>query len=133
MADTVDTIVMYSSPRRRKIRITNISDGTGESGVVKIDKSALTGPDGTEPSKLVVEEIDWDIDGMQVRLFWDHTTDDEIAVLSGAGYRDYTSGGKTHGLVDPGSAGDTGDILLTTNAHTAGDGYDIMITVRLKD
>ena len=130
MTDAVDTLVVFASPRRRVYRFTNISDGTGESGVVKIDKSAITGPDGTEPSKIVVEKIEYDISGMTVRLYWDHTTDDEIAVISGAGYMDWTSVG---GLVDPGSAGDTGDVLLTTNAHTAGDTYTITLYVRLKD
>ena len=133
MVDTVDSRVLYSSPRRYVVRLTNISDGTGESGVAKVDKSTLTGPDGTEPGRLMVERLEWSIDGMQVRLYWDHTTDDEIAVLSGSGFFDYTDGGRFAGLVDPASAGGTGDILLTTNAHTAGDGYDITLYLRLKD
>ena len=61
---------------------------------------------------------------MQVRLLWDHDTDDEIATLSGGGAFDWSSIG---GLTDPRSAGGTGDVLLTTNGHTAGDSYDITI------
>ena|SRR3990167_1915364 len=133
MVDTVDSIVIYSSPRRYVVRLTNISDGTGESAVAKVDKSTLTGPDGTEPGRLMVERIEYDCGGMQVRLFWDHDTDDELAVLSGAGFLDFTDGGKYAGLVDPNSAGGTGDILLTTNAHTAGDAYQITLFLRLKD
>lgn len=130
MTDTVDSIVVFSGTKRRVVRLTNISDGTGESGVVKVDKSTLTGPDGTEPSKLVVEKIEFITDGMQVRLYWDHTTDDEIAVLNGVGLLDWTEAG---GLVDPASAGGTGDILLTTSGHTSGDSYNITLWLRLKD
>jgi hypothetical protein len=132
MADTVDSLVVFSGRRRRVVRLTNISDGTGESGVAKVDKSALTGPDGTEPGKIVVEEIQYAIQGFtSVRLHWDHTTDDEIALLpSGSGYMGHV---KTGGLVDPGSAGDTGDILLTTAGAVSGATYDITLVLRLKD
>ena len=130
MADAVDTVVVFSGTKRRVVRLTNISDGTGESAVVKVDRSALIGPDGTSPTKLVVEKIEYALDGLQVRLFWEHTTPDEIAILSGAGFFDWSDVG---GLVDPGSAGGEGDITLTTNAHTLGDGYTITLWLRLKD
>ena len=130
MADSVDSIVVFSGTRRRVVRLTNVSDGTGESAVVKVDKSTLTGPDGTEPTKLVVEKIEYATSGMQVRLFWDHTTDDEIAILDGHGCMDWSAVG---GLVDPASAGETGDIVLTTSGHTSGDTYTITLYLRLKD
>lgn len=135
MADAVDSVVIFSGRKRYKVRLTNISDGTGESAVVKVDKSTLTGLDGTEPSKLVVEKIEYDVQGFtSIRLYWDHTTDDEIAVLGpGTGYMDFTDNGMFQGLIDPGSAGDTGDILLTTNGHSSGDTYTITLTLRLKD
>ena len=130
MADTVDSTVVFSGSRRRVVRLTNISDGTGESAVVKVDKSALTGPDGSAVGRIVVEKIEYVCDGMQVRLHWDADTDDEIAVLAGSGFFDWTESG---GLVDPASTGSVGDILLTTNAHTAGDAYTITLYLRLKD
>lgn len=132
MSDTVDTITLFNSPKRIVRRFTNISDGSGESAVVKFDKSALTGPDGTEPSKLVVEEISWDIQGFtSIRLLWDHDTDDEILVLGpGSGYMSWVDVG---GLVDPASTGGTGDILLTTVGHDSGDTYNITMVVRKKD
>lgn len=132
MADTVDSLDLYKGPERYALRLTNISDGTGESAVVKVDKSALTaGYTGAAPSKLVVEEIWYNIQGFtSVRLHWDHTTDDEIAVLSGSGYLDLTKFG---GMVDPASAGDTGDIILTTNGNISGATYTIVLVVRLKD
>lgn len=129
MADTVDTLVVYSSPRKYVVRLTNISDGTGESAVVKVDKSALTGPTGAAPSKLMVEKIEYACSGMQVRLHWDATTDDEIAMLDGAGFFDWTEVG---GLEDPASTGTTGDIILTTFGHGVGDAYTITLYLRLK-
>lgn len=131
MADVVDTIVLESNKHRRKIRITNVSDATGESAVVKVDKSALTAMNGLEPAYLIIDEIEWSIQGFtSVRLFWDHTTDDEIAVLgTGSGYREYWSSG---GLKDPVSAGATGDILLTTAGAASGATYDIVLNCRLQ-
>lgn len=131
MADVVDTIVLRSSPREYAARWTNVSDATGESAVVKIDISTLVGPNGVAPTAVKIEEIRWNIQGFNsVRLFWDHTTDDEIAVLSGVGSVDYSA---LSGLMDPRSPGGTGDVLLTTNGAAVGNTYDIAIRVRLKN
>jgi len=132
MADTVDSIVLRNGRNRYAVRLTNVSDGTGESAVVKIDKSTLTGPDGTEPSVLVIEEVEWSIQGFtSVRLLFDHTTDDEAVVLgTGSGYKNYKNIG---GLKDPNSTGGTGDLLLTTAGAVTGATYDITVIVRLKD
>ena len=132
MADTVDSLVVFKGQRRYSVRLTNVSDGTGESAVPKVDISTLTGPNGIAPTKTVVEEIQWSIQGFtNVSLFWDHTTDDEIAKLgSGNGYFNFRQLG---GLTDPASAGGTGDILLTTAGAVSGATYDITLVIRLKD
>lgn len=130
MADTVDTLVQLNGKRRYIVRLTNVSDGTGESAVAKITKSGLTNLAGAVPSKLIVEDIQWSIQGFSsVRLFWDHTTPDEIAVLApGNGYRSFEEAG---GLIDPGSAGGTGNITLTTAGAVSGATYDILLCVLL--
>lgn len=130
MADTVDTMTVFNGRRKLVVRMTNASDGTGESAVVKVDKSTFTGPNGLEPGRLVVERIVGTVDGMQARLFWDHTTDDEIAFIAGQVDLDWRSAG---GLVDPASTGGTGDILLTTSGHTSGDSYSLTLYLRKKD
>ena len=132
MADTVDSNVVHSGSRRYAIHLTNESDGTGESGVTKIDISTLIGPDGTAPTYTVVEEVRYNVVGFNyVVLEWAHTTNDEIAVCgTGADYMDFTGLG---GLVDPKSTGGTGDIVLTTDGGGDGSGYDITIVLRLKD
>ena len=130
MADVVDTKVLYQDQRRYIVRLTNVSDGTGESDVVKIDVSTLTNSLGATCTYLAIEEIEWSIQGFtSVRLEFDATTDDECQVLSGNGYKDYRSFG---GNVDPKSTGTTGDILLTTAGTTSGNTYDIVISARKK-
>jgi hypothetical protein len=131
MTDTVTAEYVYNGRRRKVLHLTNISDGTGESAVVKADISELTFGNGEVPSYTTIDMIDYQIQGMaSVRLFWDHTTDDEIAILpAGQGTIDFNAiGGKT----DPRSTGGTGDILLTTNGQESGGTYDLVIYFRPK-
>jgi len=131
MADTVDTKVVFNGTRIKQYRFTNRSDGTGESDVIKVDVSTLTGLNGKAPTTVSVLEIAWTIQGFtSVQLEWDATTDDEIAILTGSGYRDFMDAGGAH---DPKSTGYTGDILLTTYGAAANATYDILLTVKLKD
>lgn len=132
MADTVNSNVIFAGTRRRVVQLTNISDGTGESDVVKVDVSTLTGPDGSAPTSVTIEEVTWSIQGFtSVRLEFDATTDDEAMVLgAGNGYASFVNMG---GLKDPKSTGTTGDLLLTTAGAVSGATYDITLVLRLKD
>ena len=130
MADAVTSNAVFSSANRYVVHLTNISDGTGESAVTKVDASALVGPDGTAPTSVTIEKVEFVCDGMQVRLLWDATTDVVAMILAGSGYFDFTEVG---GLRNTKASGYTGDINLTTNAHTAGDGYSITLYCRLED
>lgn len=130
MADAVNTNVLYSGQAIYVVRFTNLSDGTGETNVIKVDRSTLTGPAGVEPTNLIIQEMAWNIQGFtSVKIAWDHNTDDTAALLSGNGYRNYDG---TNGLVDPLSAGGTGDILFTTAGTTSGNTYDITLVLRLQ-
>lgn len=132
MADTVTTKTVFNSPNRLVVHLTNDSDGTGESNVMKVDKSAFTGPNGSEPTHLAIDKIVYDVSSIKVKLSWDHTTDETIAILQGVGCIDFSQGGKHAYLVDS-EAGGAGDILLTTENQTSGDGYDITLYIRKKD
>lgn len=128
MADTVTNDTIFDGSRRVIVHITNRSDGTGESDVVKIDVSALAnGPNpSTATDTLAIEEITYSVWGFShVLLEFDATTDDEIAVLQGQGYLDFRPFGRK---VDPKSTGSTGDLLLTTTGGATGSGYDILIS-----
>lgn len=133
MTDTVTNTVIQNTARRLVVVSQIVSDGTGSTDAVLVDKSAFVGPDGTEPGRLVVEEIEYSVDGMQVQLEFDHDTDDLIANLAGQGRFDFVRGRREQGFIDPASAGGTGDIVATTVAHTAGDKATIKLTLRKKD
>ncbi len=130
MADTVSTITVFNGARRLVVKLLSRSDGTGESNVVKVDKSTFTGLNGMEPSGFAIEKIEYDISGMEVALSVDHTTDVVLARLQGHGCLDWT---KVGGIRTKGDGTETGDILLSTNAHSAGDSYDITLYLRKKD
>ena len=129
MADTVDSLVLVNQPPFYTIRLTNVSDGTGEAAVIKVDKSALTDLAGLEPVALDLIGVEWDVSGMAVTLLWDHTTDDEMIVLNGQGEWDQVRDGA---IRDPRSAGDTGDVLLTTAGATANDAYTILLRLKMR-
>ena len=132
MADTVTTNVVFNGNRKYTVQLSNISDGTGESDVVKVDISTLIGPDKVNaPTAVAIEQVQWSIQGFtSVRVEWDHTTDDEALTLgAGNGYLDFRPSG---GSRDPRSAGGTGDILFTTAGAVSGATYDITLFLRLK-
>lgn len=129
MVDTVTNITIHNSPKRLVTKHLSLSDGTGESNVVKVDKSTFTGPDGTEPSFFMIEKVQYDIAGMEILISVDLTTDQNLFRLTGAGILDFRDVG---GISTTGSGG-TGDLLLSTNAHSSGDSYDITIYMRKKD
>lgn len=127
MADAVTTNVVFSGQIRYAARFTGISDGTGETNVIKIDISALPGA----PTYTAIEEISWDVQGWSaVKISWDHNTDDTAEVVSGRGARSYKELGY---LFDPQSAGGTGDILFSTlGTPTSGFSYDIALVIQLR-
>ena len=135
MADTVDTLTVFSGARKKAYRFTNISDGTGESAVVKIDRSTLLGPSGTVPTYILIEEIQWSIQGFaSVRLFWDQSADDEIVMLApGNGVASWVAVGGLMAPQSPGATAAYGDVLLTTNGAQSGATYTITVVCRLKD
>lgn len=129
MADTVTTRVLESGPRHHVVVLTGISDNTGETAVVKVDKSTLVNAAGVEPSTLSIQSAVWTIQGIgYVKLAFDHTTDDTALVLSGNGKLCFSKAG---GLTDPRSAGGTGDLLLTSVGATAGGSYTVLLHLAL--
>lgn len=131
MVDTVDSVELINENGRYVVRLLAISDGTGESGVAKVDISGLTTTRGVAPIAADIQYIEFDIQGYtSIRLYWDHTTDDEALMLSANG--DSFDFRRYGGLRDPRSAGGTGDIILTTNGHSSGDTYSILLDVILR-
>lgn len=139
MADSVSSIVIADTATHHIIHLTNVSDGTGEAAVIKVDKSAIAvAADGAEADSLDIEQVRWAVQGFtSVRLLWDHAADDTALVLSGNGYEDFRLDADSRGtltaipsLKDPRTAGGTGDILLTTAGASAGATYDVTLFLR---
>lgn len=135
MADAVASNVILNTPKEYVIHLTNLSDGTGESAVTKVDKSTLVAVGGAEPASLDLEYVDYSIQGFaSVKLLWDHSTDDLMTVLSGNGFKDFRGRhgalrdlSRTSGLPDPRSSGGTGDVLLTAPSGATTGTYDITL------
>lgn len=124
MADAVTSQTLVDGERNVVMKFTNVSDGTGESAVLKVDVSALSG----SPSSVKITEIEYDISGMQVQILWDATTDVPAFILStGQQHLDFSKGG---GIVNNAGAGVTGDILFTTIGAAANDTYSIVLHMK---
>jgi len=124
MADTVTSTTLANTSRKLRMKFTNLSDGTGESAVVKVDKSTFVGLNGAEPSYFKITKIIYDIgNSMRVAVKVNRTSPLTVAVLQGFGTLDY---GQFGGILCDGSGG-TGDIEFTTSGHALGDGYDITL------
>lgn len=142
MADAVQSNVLWNpgsatvnqNAKEYVIHLTCVSDATGETAVTKVDKSTLFSTAGIEPVALNVHRLEANVAGFNaVRLYWDHTTAQTIAVL-GAGHTvlDFTGQGLPSldfslALLDPQTAGGTGDILLTSLGAAANASYDILL------
>ena len=124
MADAVTSQILVDGARNTVMKFTNVSDGTGEAAVLKVDVSALLGA----PSSVKITQIDYDIFGMAVNVLWDANTDVPAIVLApGQAQLDMSKFG---GLINNASTGVTGDILFTTIGHTAGDTYSIILHMK---
>jgi hypothetical protein len=133
MADTVANTVIARTKTHLVTSHAFTIDGTEAADLILIDKSTFTGPDGTEPGRIVLEKLQFFTTGCQVLVEFEHTTDDAVATLSGYGVIDFTDGGRYQGFVDPASAGTTGDLVATTLNTDAGDTIYLLSTVRFKD
>ena len=123
MADSTTSQTLVDAERNTVMKFTNISDGTGESAVLKVDVSTLAGA----PTSVRIDRIDYDIAGMAVNILWDADTDATCIVLAGHGTLDFCDVG---GLQNNAGTGKTGDILFTTIGHTANDTYSIVLHMK---
>lgn len=134
MADAVTSVVVSNSADDYLVHLTNLSDGTGESAVVKADISTLLAKDGAVPAALDILEVRWAIQGFtSVTLLWGTTSAVRALVLAGNGYDDFRGdrlNAAENGLSDPRTATGERDILLTTAGAVSGATYDITLRLR---
>lgn len=126
MADAVTSQVVFDGTRTAVMKFTNISDGTGESAVLKVDVSALTGFQGKTCTGVNIVTLDAMTVGMGVDILWDATTD-VICYTIGADQFVSFDFARFGGITNNAGSGKTGDIMFTTVGATAGDRYTIVL------
>ena len=130
MADAVTSQTLFDGDKHVVMKFTNISDGTGESAVKKVNVSALESDiNGNTCTSVAIEKIWWQCIGMKVRLFFDATSDAFIIELgeNQSGYHDYSEFG---GIKNNAASGKTGDVDFTTVGHSSADTYTIILKMR---
>ena len=133
MADTVTSQTLKDSASTWAVKLTNVSDGTGETGVVKVSANTLVGSDGGSTQRLSINKIAWSVASgtsatisPRVTLLWRGTSNTTIVTLTGSGFWDLTTAGQCP-LTNNAGAGANGDILLTTTGFTASAGYTLIL------
>ncbi len=129
MADTVTSQTIQDGERVAVLKFTNVSDGTGESAVKKVDVSALTkNSAGESCTSVSIARIYWACVGMRVNIEFDASTNVLAMPLpadsTGDEYYDLFSG-----IPNNAGSGITGDIDFTTVGHSSGDAYSIILVL----
>ena len=123
MADAVASQTIVDGPKNTVMKFTNFSDGTGESKVVKVDVSSLSG----SPATVKINRVDYFTHGIGVQMLWDASVNVQAMRIpqDESGTVDLTRFG---GVVNNAGSGKTGDILFsTTESALAGDGYTVIL------
>ena len=127
MADAVASQTLLDGERMAIMKFTNLSDGTGESKVLKVDVSALTSSaSGKACDGVTITKIHASTHGLEVQIYWDATTDVFCwCVPQNSTYSmDFEKFG---GLTNNAGTGVTGDVLFSTADASAGDFYTIVL------
>ena len=130
MADTVSTQVLSDTTGvKYVVKMTNISDGSGETNVKKIDASETTfmSEDGERRVARVYYSVNVSDNKSGVELVWDGATNATGVLLSGQGYWDLRTAGNSIGN---NATTPTGDVLLSTKNFANGDNYSIIVEFR---
>ena len=139
MADVVTSQTLVdTSGTKTVMKFTNMSDGSGETLVTKMDASALTFM--TEDATKTVAKIWWAVNTTNgksgVELLWagsgTSSANSTIGFFSGRGYHDYYTAGNSiaNNATLTASTSPAGDILLSTKGFVSGDNYTIILEVR---
>ena len=125
MADAVTSQTLLDGERLAIMKFTNVSDGSGESAVTKVDVSALAGSNsGKACTGVTITKIFASTAGMGVNILWDADADVTCFVV-GADSSYTWDFSKNGGLINNAGTGKTGDVKFTTVGATAGDTYSI--------
>ena len=130
MADIITTqTIADTSGVKYVTKLTNLSDGTGETLVKKVDASELTfmTEDGNRKISKIWYSINTNSNKSGIELVWDGVTNATALLLSGNGYWDLRTAGNE---IANNSTTPTGDVLLSTKNFITGDNYTIIVEFR---
>ena len=135
MADVVTSQTLVDTAGTKTVmKFTNMSDGSGETLVTKMDASALTfmTEDGTKSLAKIWWAINTTNGKSGVELLWAGTTNSTIGFFSGTGYHDYFTSGNSipNNATLTANTSPAGDVLISTKGFVAGDNYTIILEVR---
>ena len=139
MADVVTSqTIVDTSGTKTVMKFTNISDGSGETLVTKMDASELTFM--TEDANRTLSKIYWAINTTNgksgVEISWagsgTSSANATIGFFSGVGFHDYFTAGNSipNNATLTAETSPAGDILISTKGFVAGDNYTIILEVR---
>ena len=130
MADTVSTQTLTDTTGVKfAVKMTNFSDGTGETLVKKVDASETTfmTEDGNRKISKIFYSINTANPKSAVELIWDGTDNATADLLSGQGFWDLRADGNE---IANNATTPTGDVLLSTKNFAIGDNYTILVVFR---
>ena len=130
MADIVTTQVLSDTSGVKYVaKLTNLSDGSGESLVTKVDASGTTfmSEDGNRKIAKIWYSVNTTHPKACVELLWAGASNATAVLLGGQGYWDLRTAGNeiTNNATTP-----TGDVLLSTRDFVVGDNYTILVEFR---
>jgi hypothetical protein len=127
MADAVTSQTLLDGERVAIMKFTNISDGTGENAVTKVNVSTLAkSGSGQACTGVAVTKITSVCHGMEVRMLWDATTDVPffLSTVNTNYCNDFSDFG---GITNNAGTGKNGNIVFSTSDMSSGDTYTVVL------
>jgi hypothetical protein len=130
MADAVTSQTLLDGERLAIMKFTNISDGTGETAVTKVNVSALAkSASGLACTAVSVLKITSVSHGMEVRMLWDADTDVPffLSTINTNYCNDFSGFG---GITNNAGTGKNGNIVFSTSDQSSGDTYTVVLEMQ---
>jgi hypothetical protein len=127
MADAVTSQTLIDGERLAIMKFTNISDGTGETAVTKVNVANLASSgSGKACTGVIVNKITSICHGMEVRMYWDASTDVPffMSTINTNYENDFSSIG---GITNNSGTGKNGNIVFSTADASSGDTYTVVL------
>ena len=137
MADTVTSQTLKDHATGWAVKLTNVSDGTGETNVTKVNANNLVATNGdSTATRLSINKIFWNVskgnssaNDPRITLSWANSTaggtNTTIVTLSGSGFLDLTTAAQAP-LINNQSP-TNGNILLSTGGFTSNAAYTVIL------